>query len=161
MKLRFEEAHRVARQAQTDKGCTFRVTSNEHGAVLDTPPTGFVVGGAGYHAQRTKPFTVEDLYGIVDFVKGNAFGIWLDEQTNIWHFDEVTIMPDRAKALFMAGRVRSEIAIYDLERGETIYVDSTDDARQRKHARDVALAAQQHAPLPPPAGRPVHTRGNS
>lgn len=127
MKLRFEEAFHVAQQALRDGGCTFVVTENEHGAVLTTPPTGFVVGGAGFvyqlndtHAPRLAP-TVDDVYWFTEHCRGNAFGIWLDEKTNIWHFDEVTIHSKRSDACYLA-RERRQEAIYDLERSETIYV---------------------------------------
>lgn len=114
MKLRFEEAHRIARQVAINKGGTFRVFENEHGAVVDTPPTGFVVGGAGYCAQREAPFGVDDLIDTLEFCNGNQFGLWLDEHTGRWYLDEVTIHASRVDALLEAG-FRSQIAIWDLE----------------------------------------------
>lgn len=127
MKLRFEEAHRVVQQALRDGGCTFVVTENEHGAVLTTPPTGFVVGGAGFgHRLTGVPLTVDDIYWFTEHCRGNKFGLWLDDD-GAWVFDEVTIHADRQEA-HAAAIVRSEEAIYDLERSECIYVRVGDPA---------------------------------
>ncbi len=83
------------------------------------PATGYVVGVGGITVPADR-WSMAD-HVVVDFIQradSKYIGVWMED--GVVYVDKVSIVPDRDRALELAD-VHGEIAIYDLNSGETIY----------------------------------------